>query len=395
MRSFHITAVDVKGKTIEDIVSAESTQELTQIVKGRNLFLLEYKEGTATSDSITKLKIKSLVVFSRQLGTMVASGIPIIQALDMLQSKADNRKAKQIFSNIYEEVQKGNSLSKAMQMQKGAFPELLTNMVMAGEMGGTLDQSLKRMSEHYEKEQKLNNKIRTASIYPAILGIVSIAVILMLVTFVLPTITGMFPAENIPWTTKIILGFSNFITSNWLAILAVLLILIVGINLALKIPSVKIQFDRLKLYLPIFGPLNSTIYSARAARAMASLYSSGVQTIDMLETTSRVLNNAYLEDKFFGVIEEVTKGELISRAIQNTGEFDTMLSSMIYIGEESGSLGDILNSTADYFDNEADSALARMIALMEPIMLITLGIIIGFIVVSIIQPIFQMYESIG
>lgn len=395
MRSYHITAVDVKGKTIEDIISAESAQELTQIVKSRSLFLLEYKEGISTSDSITKLKIKSLVVFSRQLGTMVASGIPIIQALDMLQSKADNRKAKQIFSNIYEEVQKGNSLSKAMQMQKGAFPELLSNMVMAGEMGGTLDQSLKRMSEHYEKEQKLNNKIRTASIYPAILGLVSIAVILMLVTFVLPTITGMFPAENIPWTTRIILGFSNFLTSNWLAILAVLLVLFVGTNLALKIPSVKIQFDKIKLYLPIFGPLNSTIYSARAARAMASLYSSGVQTIDMLETTSRVLNNAYLEDKFFGVIEEVTKGELISKAIQNTGEFDTMLSSMIYIGEESGSLGDILNSTADYFDNEADSALARMIAMMEPIMLITLGVIIGFIVVSIIQPIFQMYESIG
>lgn len=395
MRSFHITAVDVKGNTIEDIISAETAQELTQIIKSRSLFLLEYKEGTATSDSITKLKIKSLVVFSRQLGTMVASGIPIIQALDMLQSKADNRKAKQIFSNIYEEVQKGNSLSKAMQMQKGAFPELLTNMVMAGEMGGTLDQSLKRMSEHYEKEQKLNNKIRTASIYPAILGFVSVAVILMLVTFVLPTITGMFPAENIPWTTRIILGFSNFITNNWLAILAVLIVLFVGTNLALKIPSVKIQFDRMKLLLPIFGPLNSTIYSARAARAMASLYSSGVQTIDMLETTSRVLNNAYLEDKFFGVIEEVTKGELISKAIQNTGDFDTMLSSMIYIGEESGSLGDILNSTADYFDNEADSALARMIALMEPIMLITLGIIIGFIVVSIIQPIFQMYESIG
>lgn len=395
MRSYHITAVDVKGKTVEDIISAESAQELTQIVKSRSLFLLEYKEGISTSDSITKLKIKSLVVFSRQLGTMVASGIPIIQALDMLQSKADNRKAKQIFSNIYEEVQKGNSLSKAMQMQKGAFPELLTNMVMAGEMGGTLDQSLKRMSEHYEKEQKLNNKIRTASIYPAILGVVSIAVILMLVTFVLPTITGMFPAENIPWTTKIILGFSDFLTSNWLAITAVLLVFFVGTNLALKIPSVKIQFDKLKLYLPIFSRLNSTIYSARAARAMASLYSSGVQTIDMLETTSRVLNNSYLEDKFFGVIEEVTKGELISKAIQNTGEFDTMLSSMIYIGEESGSLGDILNSTADYFDNEADSALARMIALMEPIMLITLGVIIGFIVVSIIQPIFQMYESVG
>jgi type IV pilus assembly protein PilC len=395
MKSYHITAVDAKGKTIEDIVSADSTQELVQLIKGKQLFLLDYKEGISTSDSITKLKIKSLVVFSRQLGTMIASGIPIIQSLDMLQSKADNNKARQIFRNIYEEVQKGNSLSKAMQLQKGAFPELLTNMVVAGEMGGTLDQSLKRMSEHYEKEQKLNNKIRTASIYPAILGFVSIAVILMLVTFVLPTITGMFDPENIPWTTKIILGFSDFITSNWVAILATIFVLVVGIRLALKIPKVKIEFDKTKLYLPIFGSLNSTIYSARAARAMASLYSSGVQTIDMLETTSRVLNNAYLEDKFFGVIEEVTKGELISKAIQNTGEFDTMLASMIFIGEESGSLGDILNSTADYFDNEADSALARMIAMMEPIMLIVLGVIIGFIVVSIIQPIFQMYESIG
>jgi len=395
MKSYHITAVDSKGKTIEDIISAESTQEMIQLIKNKQLFLLEYKEGISSSDSITKLKIKSLVVFCRQLGTMIASGIPIIQSLDMLQSKADNGKARQIFRNIYEEVQKGNTLSKAMQMQRGAFPELLTNMVVAGEMGGTLDQSLKRMSEHYEKEQKLNNKIKTASIYPAILGIVSVGVILMLVTFVLPTITNMFPAENIPWTTKIILGFSDFITSNWIAILAVLLILFVGGNIALKITSVRIQFDKLKLYLPIFGTLNSTIYSARAARAMASLYSSGVQTIDMLETTSRVLNNAYLEDKFFSVVEEVTKGELISKAIQNTGEFDTMLSSMIFIGEESGSLGDILNSTADYFDNEADSALARMIAMMEPIMLITLGVIIGFIVVSIIQPIFQMYESIG
>jgi type IV pilus assembly protein PilC len=395
MKSYHITAVDAKGKTIEDIVSADSTQDLVQLIKGKQLFLLDYKEGISSSDSITKLKMKSLVVFSRQLGTMIAAGIPIIQSLDMLQSKADNSKARQIFRNIYEEVQKGNSLSKAMQLQKGAFPELLSNMVVAGEMGGTLDQSLRRMSEHYEKEQKLNNKIRTASIYPAILGVVSVAVILMLVTFVLPTITGMFDPENIPWTTRIILGFSNFVTTNWVAILATLFMLIVGFRLALKIPKVKIEFDKMKLYLPIFGRLNSTIYSARAARAMASLYSSGVQTIDMLETTSRVLNNAYLEDKFYGVIEEVTKGELISKAIQNTGEFDTMLSSMIFIGEESGSLGEILNSTADYFDNEADSALARMIAMIEPIMLIVLGVIIGFIVVSIIQPIFQMYESIG
>lgn len=395
MKSYHIQAVDQGGKTIEDIIAAEDAQELAQIIKSRSLYLLEYKEGVSTSVSITKLPLKSLVIFCRQLGTMVGSGIPIVQALDMLQAKADNKKARQIFRNIYEEVQKGNSLSKAMQLQRGSFPELLTNMVMAGEMGGTLDVSLSRMSTHYEKEQKLNNKIKSASIYPAILGVVSVAVILLLVTFVLPTITNMFPAENMPWTTKLILGFSDFLTTNWVALFGSLLILVVGIRLLLNVRDVRVQFDKLKLLLPIFGPLNQTVYSARCARALASLYSSGVQTIDMLETTSRVLNNTYLEDQFIDVIEDVTKGEFISKAIQSTGSFDPMLSSMIYIGEESGSLGDILNSTADYFDNEADAALQRMIAMIEPIMIVILGVVIGFIVVSIIQPIFTMYESIG
>ncbi len=280
-------------------------------------------------------------------------------------------------------------------MQKGAFPSLLINMVIAGELGGTLDGSLMRMANHYEKELKINSKIRASSLYPIILGIVSLAVILLLVVFVLPTITAMFAAEDMPWSTKIILGFSYFIIDNWFSILIVLVLLFVTIKLGLNIRSIRVSFDKLKLFFPIIGKLNQTIYSARCARALSSLYSSGVQTIEMLETTSQVLNNAYLEEVFVDVIMNVSKGELISKSISDTGSFDPMLSSMIYIGEESGSLGDILNSTADYFDNEADTALQRMVSLMEPLMIVVLGIIIGFIVISIIQPIFQMYESIG
>ncbi|MEA5027062.1 MAG: type II secretion system F family protein [Erysipelotrichaceae bacterium] len=395
MKSYSVTAVDSKGNTIKDVFQAESSQELIQSVKAKQLYLLDYNEKSITEDNIGKLKLKSIVIFCRQLGTMVKSGIPIVQALDMLQNKADTSKSHRVFSNIYEEVQKGNSLSTSMQKQKGAFPELLVNMVMAGELGGTLEISLLRMADHYDKELKINNKIRTSSIYPLILGIVSIAVILLLVIFVLPTITGMFPAEDIPWTTQIILGFSNFIIKNWLSVIVVLLLVFVGIKAALNVRSIRVQFDRLKLYLPIIGKLNQTIYSARCARALASLYASGVQTIDMLETTSRVLNNAYLEDVFIGVTLNVSKGELISKAIGDTEAFDPMLSSMIYIGEESGSLGEILNSTADYFDNESDTALQRLVALMEPIMIVVLGFIVGFIVISIIQPIFQMYKSVG
>lgn len=395
MQNYQVSAVDQKGNSISDIISAENDQELFQIVKNKQLFLVEFSEATSEVHSSTKLKTKALVIFCRQLGTMIASGIPIMQALDILQSKADSPKTRRIFRAVYEEVQKGNSLSKAMDLQEGAFPQLLLKMVMAGEIGGSLDNSLSRMAFHFEKEQKLSNKVRSASIYPAVLAVVSVAVVLLLVTFVLPSITSLFDPVNMPWTTKVILGFSNFLTNNWIILTITLVTLFFLFMLGLSIRPIRIQFDRMKLNLPIIGKLNQTIYSARCARALSSLYSSGIQTIQMLEITSQVLGNAYLEDQFFDVISEVSKGELISKAISNTNSFDPMLSSMIYIGEESGSLGKILGSTADYFDDESDSAIQRMLAMFEPILLITLGIVIGFIVVSIIQPIYAMYASIG
>jgi type IV pilus assembly protein PilC len=395
MKSFQVSTMTKMGQTSKIFLTADTIDDLKKTVKEKNLYLIDYHEVNPRESVGTRLKIKHLVIFSRQMATMISAGIPIIQALDMLQSKAENKRSKEVFRNVFEEVQKGNSISDAMMSQHGAFPDLLTNMVRAGELGGTLDKSLMRMSSHFEKEAKLSSKIRSASIYPAILAFISVFVVLLLVTFVLPTITAMFDQSKMPWTTKIILGFSHFLINNWLGIILFLFFAIVGFRFALKIHSVRVFVDKMKLRLPIIGKLNKTVYSARCARAFASLYSSGVQTLDMIETTGRVLNNAFLEEKFESVLEAVSRGELISKAIEATGEFEQMLSSMIYIGEESGSLGDILNSTADYFDDEADSAIQRMISMIEPIMIIVLGIIIGFIVVSIIQPIFQMYESVG
>jgi type IV pilus assembly protein PilC len=395
MKSYYVTAVDNRGKTVSEVIMAENNLEVVQIIKNKQMYLLDYKETKSESDNISKLKMKSLVIFCRQLGTMVTSGIPIMQALDMLQSKADNAKTKKIFRNIYEEVQKGNSLSDAMKLQRGAFPDLLLNMIMAGELGGTLDKSLARMSDHYEKEARLANKIKSASVYPVILAVVAVSVVLMLVVFVLPSITSMFDPKDMPFSTKIMLGISDFILNNWLAILALIIFAVVGARMSLKVRSVRVRFDKFKIFMPVLGSLVQTIYSARCARAFASLYSSGVQTLDMIETTSKVLGNAHLEDMFRDVMASVSQGDLISRAIANTGSFDPMLSSMIYIGEESGSLGELLNSTADYFDNEADSAIQRMVSMIEPAMIIVLGIVIGFIVLSIIQPIFSMYGAIG
>lgn len=383
------------GKRSNGVFSVATLDDLKKTMKEKDLYLIDYKEINPKEVLGKKLSTKSLVVFARQLSTMIAAGIPIIQALDMLQSKADNKRSKEIFRDIFENVQKGNSLSDSMTVQRGAFPDLLTNMVKAGEIGGTLDQSLLRMSNHYEKEAKLASKIKSASIYPMILASISVIVVLLLVTFVLPTITSMFDQSLMPASTKFILAISNFIIDNWIALIVGLIFTVFSVRLLLRVHSVRVEVDRLKLRLPVFGKLNRTVYSARCARAFASLYSSGVQTLDMIEITGKVLNNTYLEEKFISVMESVSRGDLISQAIERTEEFDKMLSSMIYIGEESGSLGDILLSTADYFDNEADSAIQRMVAMIEPIMIVVLGVVIGFIVISIMQPIFTMYGSVG
>ncbi len=300
-----------------------------------------------------------------------------------------------MFSQLYEDVQKGNSLSIAMQLQPGMFPSLLVNMILAGEAGGTLDTSMNRMADHFDKEMKLSNKIKAALVYPVILSILAISVVLVLVTFVLPTITNMFPADQMPATTKIILAFSGFVIHQWYLIIIFLAVVIVGGRFALRMPDVKYELDRILLQMPIIGKLNRTIYSARCARTFASLYLSGVQALDMIEITGKVLGNTFLMRRFDEVMSLVSRGEYISKAIENTGSFDPMLSSMLFIGEESGSLGEILSKTADYFDGESETALQRMVALIEPAMLVIMGIIIAFIVISIMQPIFTMYNSVG
>lgn len=392
---FRYTAVDASGNTVIDTINADSSEDLLSIIHTKNLFCIDYEELGVNMVTASKLKLKSLVIFCRQLGTMLNAGIPISQSLHNIQDKADSPRARKVFSQLYEDVQKGNSLSIAMQLQPGMFPSLLVNMILAGEAGGTLDTSMNRMADHFDKEMKLSNKIKAALVYPIILSVLAISVVLVLVTFVLPTITNMFPADQMPATTKIILAFSGFVIHQWYIILIFLAVVIVGGRFALRLPDVKYELDRILLQMPVIGKLNRTIYSARCARTFASLYLSGVQALDMIEITGKVLGNTFLMRRFDEVMSLVSRGEYISKAIENTGSFDPMLSSMLYIGEESGSLGEILSKTADYFDGESETALQRMVALIEPAMLVIMGVIIAFIVISIMQPIFTMYNSVG
>ena len=395
MRTYQINAVSRKGQEIREMVSADDVAALQQIIKKRELYLIDYREIKSAAVFGKKLKTKELIIYCRQLGTMVKAGIPILKAIDIQMRKTQKKDVRQIYSNINESVQKGNSLSTAMLDQGGAFPNLLVNMISAGEVGGTLDQSLMIMADFYEKDHKSRSKIRNASIYPIVLMTVTVIVIVILVSFVLPNIIKMFDPKDVPFTTQVVLGCGNLLTGHWVEILLILIILVVGFRVALSDRRYRVKWDRFKLKMPVLGKLNQTLYSARCARSFSSMYQSGIQTLAIIESTGKVLGNTYLEDKFAEVANAVQKGELISTAIENTESFDEMLSSMIYIGEESGSLGTILKNAAEYFDTESDNAIQRMIALLEPAMILVLGVIIGFSVISVLQPIYQMYNSIG
>ena len=393
MKSYQVKALDKNGKIIKNIVTLDREEDVFSLLKENEQLLVDIKRVNKANHN--KLKNVELIIFTRQLSSMIEAGVAILKGIHIIQNSAASAKAKRIYNNLSSEIQRGNALSNAMMKQGGAFPEILINMVAAGEMGGTLEKSLSLMSNHFEKEQKLLNKIKSALTYPIILGIVSVAVVLLLMTFVLPTITSMFDASNLPPLTAFVMGISDFILAYWYLMIIGTFFSISLFTYLMSVPGFRLSVDQMLLRMPIIGKLNRTIYSARCARSFASLYLSGIQTLQMIESTAKILNNSHIELLFDEVVLKVSQGEAISRAIEDMQVFDPMLASMINVGEETGSLGDILAKTADYFDGEAESALSKMVALIEPLMLVVMGIIIGVIVVSVIQPMFGMYDLIG
>lgn len=394
MISYKVKMINNLGKTVTEVIPADNEMALFAIVKERGNYLVDFEEVSQTSHLRMKLKLNSLVVFSYQLSAMLSAGINVIDALRMIQSRIGNEKERRIYRSLYEEVQKGNSLSVAMMEQQGAFDDMMISMVKSGESSGSLDEVLQTMSNQYERDKKIKQKMRTASVYPLVLFVVSIIVVLILVTFVLPGIMASFPVEETPFLTKVLIGMSNFILDKWYILLIAVAGLAALVFLIMNTPSSRLVVDRLLLKIPVVGKLLRTVYSARCARSFASLYSHGVNALEMIELTSRVMGNTYLESEFEKVYVSVSRGELISNSIDEIEEFDPMLAAMINVGEETGDLEGILKRTADYFDLEAEAALTSLVGLVEPVMIVWMGIIIGLIVVSILQPMFTMYSNI-
>lgn len=395
MPQYRYTAKDIQSKVIKGKMDAPDPQQLAVALRETGLFVLSSHEVEEKETNTYKLKANELSEFSRQIGTMLGSGISLVRALGIMLQRDLKERLKLIYTGIYRSLQQGKTISTAMSEQGKAFPELLINMFRAGESSGQLEKTAMKMATHYEKEHRLNNKIKSASMYPLILLGLTVGIMVLIFTVVLPTFFDLFVGMELPIYTQIIIAISNGLTQYWYVILIVVLCIIGLCTMLLYKESVRIKVDKIKLRLPIAGKLLKIIYTARFARTLCSLYTSGLSMIDSLRISQGIIGNQYISSQFQTVIRDVRNGQPLSSAIKTVDGFDPKLPSTIYIGEETGRLDDMLESVADSFDYESEMATQRMVALMEPLLIVIMAVLIGIVMISVMVPIYTLYTTIG
>jgi len=343
-----------------------------------------------------KIKLKDISLFCKQMSVMLESGIPLNNAVDILEQQATSKNLKSSLKIVSKSLKEGSQLSKAMLDQEGMFPDLLIRMVQAGEKTGKLDEVLEKMSEHYNKELKTSRQIRGAMIYPAVLAFLAVAAVLALLYIVIPSFSGIFEQSgmDMPLPTRIVLAASNFVRSYWYILFGVTGILVFLFLRYRSTEAGRYQLDRLKLWLPVIkGPMQK-IVTARFASTLAILTSAGIPLVEAIESAAATTNNAVVIEKMKIANEGLQKGERLTGMITATGLFPPMMLSMVKIGEESGSLESMLIKTSDYYEEELETAIKQLLSLLEPAMIIVMGVIIGGIVASVMLPMFELAHAV-
>ena len=401
MPNFRYQVIDSAGKKSEGIVEAASIGEATRKLKtdGKYISSLTLDRGSGLANMTIgspMLKSKDLVLISRQLASLLSAGITVVRALDMLYQQLDSKKAKKCIGEVYESVQGGRSLSEAFREQRGVIPNIMISMIAAGEESGRLDEVMERLAEHFQKAQKLKNKVSSAMVYPKILAGLTLAVSVGLLTFLVPKIGDTIKSlgGELPTLTKVLLGMSGSLTKFWYIYLAVLALLIYGFKVWKASDKGGEQWSYLMLKLPVVGKATRMNAAARFTRTVSTLLKSGISVLQSVEITEKSLDNLILEKKLAEARVEIRKGTSLSKSIRGITEFPPMIYAMVSIGEESGTLDAILDKAADFFEDEADSATAKMTAALEPIMIIIMAIIVGLVVGGIAMPIFTMAKWI-
>ena len=405
MPSYSYKALDSSGNMRNGNYQAQSEKEVIQMIRSNgdkpiNIELKEEKvkrEVKGINIFTKSVDIKDIIVFSRQLHTMLYAGMPLIAALEVLIDQSEKLRLKETLQEVTNDVKKGTMFSEAMSKHPKIFPSLLINMIEAGEMTGNLDDVLKKMSIHYDKENKINEQIKRAMIYPIVLSIIAIGAVVFLLTFVMPTIVGMFTASGVelPLPTRIVLGISKSLKNYWYIYIGALVGIIFSYKQFIKTKKGKRIKDKVLINLPIIKKNVIKIITSRFTRTLSTLLGSGIPILEALETSANVTNNEIVIEGIEGVSEDIKKGESLSDLLKEMEFFPKMMVSMISIGEESGSIEEMLRKSADYYDDELESSLKKLVALIEPVAILVMGVVIGFIVIAMMLPMFDMFKTIG
>lgn len=383
---------------------AKSRDEAVEQLRKQSVVVTSLEEKAAIEGFSFKLgsgvSEKDLVVFTRQFGTMINAGLPLIQCLEILSTQSENAALRKSVGEIKGQVEGGSTFSDALRKHPKIFDDLYVNMVHAGEVGGLLDTILGRLSKHIEKAMKLKGQIKSALVYPAaIVGIAGI-VITVLMIWVIPVFEKMFKEMSggkmaLPGPTQLVIDMSNFAQGNWYIILGVIVALVVAVKKYYATPQGKLALDKLMLKLPVFGDLIRKASVAKFTRTLGTLLASGVPLLEALTICAKTSGNKVVEGALLDAKVSISGGKTIAEPLAKSGTFPKMVTHMISVGESTGALDSMLGKIADFYEDEVDQAVTNLTALLEPMMMVFLGVTVGFIVVAMYLPIFTMASAIG
>ncbi|MCA9709365.1 MAG: type II secretion system F family protein [Myxococcales bacterium] len=345
----------------------------------------------------TGVGLKDMVVFTRTFSTMIDAGLPIVSGLDMLSNQSENPRFGRILTNVKTEVESGKSLSEAMGSHPRVFDDLFRNLVAAGEAGGILDVIFRRLATYLEKSAKLRRQVRGALIYPSVIVGVGVLVVFVMLTKVLPVFEKMFidlGAGSLPAPTRMVLTLSHAISDNILLFLVGLVVFVVGLGSVLRTHRGRYAFDTVLLRAPVLGPVMRKIAVARFTRTLGTLLSSGVPILDALDIVAKSAGNLVVGRAILHARARISEGKDIASPLLETGVFPPMVVQMIGVGEQTGAMDDMLQKIADFYEDEVDAAVAGMTALLEPLMLVILGGIVGGLLIAMYLPIFEVAGNI-
>lgn len=389
-------AQDENGKIVSGTMQANDEFDLHERLKQENKFLVDAKQQI-DNKNIRRLKSNVISEFARNIGELVGAGVSLVKALRIIsEDESIKPKEREIYVAVLKQVRSGIALSDALLEQGDAFPPLFINMLKSAETSGNLDKIALQMAAHYDKEYRLNQKVKSSMTYPKILCVMIVIVVAIIMGYVIPQFQDLFSQmETLPASTTVLLGISNFVKNKWYVLLLAAVVIYMMVKLFSAIPAIRYGRDKLELKLPVIGKLKRVIYTARFARTLSSLYSAGISIINCLQIARNTIGNSYIERQFDKVIADIRAGGNLSEAIAGVDGFTKKLSASILVGEETGSLDTMLVSVANQMEYDSEIALNKLVSYLEPVMIVIMAVIVGFIIISVIQPIYGSYQSMA